>query len=109
MGIPKGVMLSHHNIFVNIESVGQVIHFNPSDKVMGVLLFFHSFGFSILLWLPLIIGFGVVYHPNPMDAKTIGETVQKYKVIILISIPTFYASYMRRCMVEEFATLRYAI
>jgi len=108
-GTPKGVMLSHHNILANIESVGQVIHFNPSDKVMGVLPFFHSFGFSISLWLPLIVGFGAVYHPNPMDAKTIGETVQKYKATILISTPTFFASYMRRCTAEEFATLRYAI
>jgi len=108
-GIPKGVMLSHHNILANIESVCQVIHFNPSDKVMGVLPFFHSFGFSISLWLPLIVGFGAVYHPNPMDAKTIGETVQKYKATILISTPTFFAGYMRRCTAEEFATLRYAI
>jgi acyl-[acyl-carrier-protein]-phospholipid O-acyltransferase / long-chain-fatty-acid--[acyl-carrier-protein] ligase len=86
-----------------------VIHFNPSDKVMGVLPFFHSFGFSISLWLPLIAGFGAVYHPNPMDAKTIGETIQKYKATILISTPTFYSGYMRRCTVEEFATLRYVI
>ncbi|HZD39521.1 MAG TPA: AMP-binding protein, partial [Terriglobales bacterium] len=108
-GTPKGVMLSHHNILANIESVCQVIHFNPADKVMGVLPFFHSFGFSISLWLPLIVGFGAVYHPNPMDAKTIGETVQKYQATILISTPTFYAGYMRRCTVEEFATLRYVI
>ena len=108
-GTPKGVMLSHHNILANIESVCQVIHFTPSDKVMGVLPFFHSFGFSISLWLPLVVGFGAVYHPNPMDAKTIGETVQKYKATILISTPTFYVGYMRRCTVEEFATLRYAI
>jgi acyl-[acyl-carrier-protein]-phospholipid O-acyltransferase / long-chain-fatty-acid--[acyl-carrier-protein] ligase len=108
-GTPKGVMLSHHNILANIESVCQVIHFSPNDRIMGVLPFFHSFGFSISLWLPLIVGFGAVYHPNPMDAKTIGETVEKYKATFLISTPTFYAGYMRRCTVEEFATLRYAI
>ena len=32
---------------------------------MGVLPFFHSFGFTGTLWLPLLAGFGVVYHPNP--------------------------------------------
>ena len=41
--------------------------------MVGVLPFFHSFGFTGTLWLPLVAGFGVVYHPNPMDAKTIGE------------------------------------
>ncbi|HSF56926.1 MAG TPA: acyl-[ACP]--phospholipid O-acyltransferase [Candidatus Binatia bacterium] len=108
-GTPKGVMLSHHNILTNIESVCQVIHFSPNDRIMGVLPFFHSFGFSISLWLPLIVGFAAVYHPNPMDAKTIGETVQKYRATFLISTPTFYAGYMRRCTVDEFASLRYAV
>lgn len=108
-GTPKGVMLSHANIAANIESVRQVIQFYPSDRIMGVLPFFHSFGFTGTLWLPLLGGFGVVYHPNPMDAKTIGETVQGYKATLLISTPTFFAGYTRRCSVEEFATLRFAL
>jgi acyl-[acyl-carrier-protein]-phospholipid O-acyltransferase/long-chain-fatty-acid--[acyl-carrier-protein] ligase len=108
-GTPKGIMLSHHNIAANIESVCQVIHFTPKDRIMGVLPLFHSFGFSISVWLPLVTGFGAVYHPNPTDAKTIGETVQKYKATLLISTPTFYGGYVRRCSAEEFSTLRYAI
>lgn len=108
-GTPKGVMLSHHNIVSNVEGITQVIHFAPEDKIMGVLPFFHSFGFTGTLWLPLLGGFGVVYHPNPMDAKTIGETVQKFKATLLISTPTFYAGYLRRCTQEEFASIRYAI
>jgi len=108
-GMPKGVMLSHRNVVANIESVRQVLHFNPSDRIMGVLPFFHSFGFTGTLWLPLLAGFGAVYHPNPMDAKTIGETVQKYRATLLISTPTFFAGYLRRCTREEFATLRFAL
>jgi acyl-[acyl-carrier-protein]-phospholipid O-acyltransferase / long-chain-fatty-acid--[acyl-carrier-protein] ligase len=108
-GTPKGVMLSHHNIISNIEGICQVIQFKKQDRILGVLPFFHSFGFTATIWLPLLAGFGVVYHPNPMDAKTIGETVQKYQATLLISTPTFYAGYLRRCSAEEFASLRYAI
>jgi acyl-[acyl-carrier-protein]-phospholipid O-acyltransferase/long-chain-fatty-acid--[acyl-carrier-protein] ligase len=108
-GAPKGVMLSHHNIVSNIEGIRQIIHFTADDRIMGVLPFFHSFGFTGTLWLPLVAGFGAVYHPNPMDAKTIGETVQTYKATLLISTPTFFAGYIRRCSVEEFATLRFAL
>jgi acyl-[acyl-carrier-protein]-phospholipid O-acyltransferase/long-chain-fatty-acid--[acyl-carrier-protein] ligase len=108
-GTPKGVMLSHHNILSNVEAIGQVIQFTPRDRIMGVLPLFHSFGFTASLWLPLLAGFGAVYHPNPTDAKTIGETVQKYRATLLISTPTFFVSYWRRCTKEEFASLRYLI
>jgi acyl-[acyl-carrier-protein]-phospholipid O-acyltransferase/long-chain-fatty-acid--[acyl-carrier-protein] ligase len=108
-GTPKGVMLSHRNILSNIEGICQIIQFNATDRIMGVLPFFHSFGFTATIWLPLLAGFAAIYHPNPMDAKTIGETVQKYKATLLISTPTFYTAYIRRCTAEEFASLRYAI
>jgi len=108
-GTPKGVMLSHHNIVSNIEGIRQVIPFTRNDRIMGVLPLFHSFGFTGTLWLPLLANFGVVYHPNPTDAKTIGETVQKYKATLLISTSTFFAGYLRRCTKEEFASLRYVI
>ena len=108
-GAPKGVMLSHHNIVSNVDGISQVIPFTPNDRIMGVLPLFHSFGFTGTLWLPLLVGFGVVYHPNPTDAKTIGETIQKYKATLLISTPTFYAGYLRRCTKEEFSSLRYLI
>jgi acyl-[acyl-carrier-protein]-phospholipid O-acyltransferase/long-chain-fatty-acid--[acyl-carrier-protein] ligase len=102
-------MLSHHNVISNIESVGQVINFTPRDRILGVLPLFHSFGFTVTMWLPLISGLGAVYHPNPMDAKTIGEIAEKYRATLLISTPTFFSAYTRRCSREQFATLRYAI
>ncbi|MCZ6625175.1 MAG: acyl-[ACP]--phospholipid O-acyltransferase, partial [Deltaproteobacteria bacterium] len=108
-GAPKGVMLSHHNILSNIEAIAQIFWVTKKDRMMGVLPFFHSFGFTGTLWLPLISGFGAIYHPNPMDAKTIGEMVSKYKATLLISTPTFYAAYIRKCTAEEFSSLRRAI
>jgi acyl-[acyl-carrier-protein]-phospholipid O-acyltransferase/long-chain-fatty-acid--[acyl-carrier-protein] ligase len=74
-----------------------------------VLPFFHSFGFSVTLWLPLITGFGAVFHPNPMDGKTIGEISERYHGTILVSTPTFYAGYIRKCRPEQFARVRYAL
>jgi len=108
-GAPKGVMLSHHNIISNVEAIGQVIQFTPQDRILGILPLFHSFGFTATIWLPLLTGFGAVYHANPTDAKTIGETVQRYRATLMISTPTFYVSYWRRCTKEQFASLRYVI
>jgi acyl-[acyl-carrier-protein]-phospholipid O-acyltransferase/long-chain-fatty-acid--[acyl-carrier-protein] ligase len=108
-GTPKGVMLSHYNILSNLEACEQVFWVTKQDRIMGVLPFFHSFGFMGTLWFPLVAGFGAVYHPNPVDAKTIGELVSKYKASILISTPTFYTAYIRKCSAEQFATLRFAV
>ena len=108
-GTPKGVMLSHHNVVSNIESVAQIFTLTSHDCLLGVLPLFHSFGFTITLWFPLLTGIGVVYHPNPMDARTIGELVQTHRATMLISTPTFCQMYLRQCPAEAFTTLRYAI
>ncbi|MGE4093096.1 MAG: acyl-[ACP]--phospholipid O-acyltransferase [Candidatus Binatia bacterium] len=107
--VPKGAMLSHHNLLSNVESIQQVFSTTHEDCVMGVLPFFHSFGITGTLWLPLLAGWRVAYHPNPLDAKTIGEMVQTHKATILISTPTFYNAYLRKCSAADFASLRYAI
>jgi acyl-[acyl-carrier-protein]-phospholipid O-acyltransferase/long-chain-fatty-acid--[acyl-carrier-protein] ligase len=108
-GVPKGVMLTHRNILANIESVRNLFQLSQSDVMIGVLPFFHSFGFTGTLWFPAIVGFGVAHHPNPTDAKTIGELTQKYRGTLIISTPTFCATYARKIRPEQFATLRYAI
>ena len=108
-GTPKGVMLSNYNILSNLEACEQVFWVTKQDRIMGVLPFFHSFGFMGTLWFPLVAGFGAVYHPNPVDAKTIGDLVAQYKASILISTPTFYGTYTRKCPAEQFATLRFAV
>ena len=108
-GDPKGVMLSHFNVMSNISQVSQVFMLDGRDKVLGILPFFHSFGFTAGLWLPAVQGVGVVFHPNPLDAQVIGGLVEKYKVTFLIATPTFLQGYMRRCTPESFGSLQYVL
>jgi acyl-[acyl-carrier-protein]-phospholipid O-acyltransferase/long-chain-fatty-acid--[acyl-carrier-protein] ligase len=79
------------------------------DRVLGILPFFHSFGFTAGLWLPAVQGVGVVFHSNPLDAQVIGGLVQKYKVTFLVATPTFLQGYMRRCTPENFGSLQYVL
>jgi acyl-[acyl-carrier-protein]-phospholipid O-acyltransferase/long-chain-fatty-acid--[acyl-carrier-protein] ligase len=108
-GVPKGVLLTHANVLANIDAANALFRLGDDDVVMGVLPFFHSFGYTVTLWLPLVVGFTAAYHPNPTDAKTIGEMAAKYKATLLVSTPTFCATYARKCQPEQFATLRLAI
>jgi acyl-[acyl-carrier-protein]-phospholipid O-acyltransferase/long-chain-fatty-acid--[acyl-carrier-protein] ligase len=108
-GVPKGVLISHANILANVDSLAQIFPMNEDDCFIGVLPFFHSFGLTGTLWFPLLQGSSLAYHPNPMDAKTIGELAETYHASMLISTPTFCNAYVRKCTKEQFAHLKYAI
>jgi acyl-[acyl-carrier-protein]-phospholipid O-acyltransferase / long-chain-fatty-acid--[acyl-carrier-protein] ligase len=108
-GDPKGVMLSHYNIGSNIEQVEQVFGFTRHDRMLGILPFFHSFGFMGTLWLPAALGIGVVYHPNPLDGKTIGPLVRDFNVTFLLATPTLLQIYIRSCTPEQFGGLHVVI
>ncbi|MBX7246500.1 MAG: MFS transporter [Candidatus Sumerlaeaceae bacterium] len=108
-GDPKGVMLSHYNVISNVEGVSQVMGLGRADRLLGILPFFHSFGFTGTLWFPATRGNGVVFHPNPMDARTIGGLVAKYRVTLMVATPTFLQSYIRRVEPGMFGSLRFVL
>jgi acyl-[acyl-carrier-protein]-phospholipid O-acyltransferase/long-chain-fatty-acid--[acyl-carrier-protein] ligase len=105
-GEPKGVMLSHRNIAANAESMVQAIDLRQEDRALGILPFFHSFGYTVTLWVPAQVGASVVYHPDPRQAKEIGELCKKYRCTILLTTPTFLRFYLRRSEPDDFLSLR---
>jgi acyl-[acyl-carrier-protein]-phospholipid O-acyltransferase / long-chain-fatty-acid--[acyl-carrier-protein] ligase len=108
-GDPKGVVLTHYNVASNVEQLNQVFLLHSNDRIMGILPFFHSFGFTGTLCLPAATGIGVVFHPNPLDSRVIGALVNKYAVTMLLATPTFLNAYTRRCEPEQFGSLRFVM
>jgi acyl-[acyl-carrier-protein]-phospholipid O-acyltransferase/long-chain-fatty-acid--[acyl-carrier-protein] ligase len=108
-GIPKGVMLSHRNIVSNIEGIEQAICTDRNDCILGILPFFHSFGFTVGLWLPMVAGFRVIFHSSPIESRKIGELARKYGVTLVVATPTFVWDYVRRCQPDDFKSVRLAI
>ena len=102
-------MLTHYNVASNIEQSGQVFMLDSKDCLLGVLPFFHSFGFTVTLWLPAVLGVGVAYHPSPLDLTAISELVRDYRVTFLLATPTFLQAYMRRCSPEDFGSLQFVV
>jgi acyl-[acyl-carrier-protein]-phospholipid O-acyltransferase/long-chain-fatty-acid--[acyl-carrier-protein] ligase len=107
-GEPKGVMLSHFSIDSNVEGAAQVLHVDRSDVALGILPFFHSFGF-LIFWFVVTHGVGIVFHPSPLDAAAIGDLIARYRVTLLVATPTFLQLYYRRCTPEQLSTLRVII
>lgn len=108
-GAPKGVMLSQRNIMSQSESVKRIIWHDLDTCVMGFLPFFHSFGYTVTLWLPVVNGARAVYHPNPLEPKIIGDLVNRYKCNLLLGTSTFLQGFIRRCNPEDLASLEYVI
>ncbi len=104
---PKGVMLSHHNIQSNIESFRSVISLKRDDVILATLPHFHSFGYTVLFWFPLLSGIKTICHTNPLEAETIGKISEQYKATILLTTPSFLLAYTRKIKPEQFANLRY--
>ena len=108
-GDPKGAMLTHRNIASNVEQVRQVFDMTPRDRFLGILPFFHSFGFTGTVALPALIGAGAVFHSSPLDAELIGKLVRDYAITFLLTTPTFLQTYLRRCSPEDFRSLEFVI
>jgi acyl-[acyl-carrier-protein]-phospholipid O-acyltransferase/long-chain-fatty-acid--[acyl-carrier-protein] ligase len=108
-GEPKGVMLSHHNILSNIESLRAVFVSKPTDNVCACLPLFHSLGYTGTIWFPLLSGFSATFHPNPLDAAMVAKVVRENRSTLLFATPTFLMLYLRKASREDFATLRFVI
>lgn len=104
-GMPKGVQLSNANISHNVEAIDRAVKLTSKDTALGILPFFHSFGYSVTLWAVNILGPAGVFHFNPLDAKQVGKLAQRYKASVLLATPTFLKGYMRRITPEQFGNL----
>jgi acyl-[acyl-carrier-protein]-phospholipid O-acyltransferase/long-chain-fatty-acid--[acyl-carrier-protein] ligase len=108
-GPPKGVMLSHHNILSNLESIAQIFELTGRDCMLGSLPLHHAFGLTVTVWLPFISGFGIVYQAETLDAPHLIAQVQRYKTTFLVSTPADYRHYLQHCPTTALTSLRHAI
>lgn len=108
-GEPKGVMLTQNNINSNLTAANALLHFNSQDVLLGVLPFFHSFGYTITLWLPCCLDPAAIYHFNPLDSRMVARLIEQHGVTILCATPTFLRSYMKRCTPEGMASVNLVI
>jgi len=108
-GRPKGVMLSHHNILSDIEGIRMVVRVGRGDNLCGVAPFFHSFGYTCAMWLPMIAGCSAGYVANPLDARAVGQNVKEDHSTVLFAPPTFLVNYLRRVEPDEFRSLRLVV
>ena len=108
-GNPKGVPLSMLNVASNVQGFDQVISVLDTDNFLGVLPFFHSFGFTVCLWGAMTLPSSACYHFNPLDARQIGKLAQSNNSTVVLATPTFLRNYLRRVEPEQFKSVEIVV
>ncbi|NLV39908.1 MAG: MFS transporter [Candidatus Hydrogenedentes bacterium] len=108
-GEPKGVMLTQRNVMTLVESAQEVFPHNWNSCVVGFLPLFHSFGYAVCLWTPLLAGIRSVFHPNPLEPKAIGNLIEKHGGSIMVCTATFLQGFIRRCEPGQLKSLDFVV
>lgn len=107
--LPKGVMLSYSNLLHNIRQIRDHGNMRDDEAVLGILPFFHSLGYTFSIWSVLCLGLEATYHPNPLEAKKIGELLEEHGITIMVCTPTLMRPMLKRCTKEQFTSVRWLL
>ncbi len=92
-GRPKGVMLTHHNLSINVKQIVEFVKFTPQEVLVGVLPQFHTFGLTVLTLLPLTLGCQVVYTARFIPQRVM-KLIRQHKPSAMIAIPSMLNALM---------------
>jgi len=88
-GMPKAVALSDRNILANIEGCRQAAGFVDDDVILAILPLFHSYGLTMTLLLPLVLGAKAVMQERFTPRGALAA-IEEHRVTALVAIPTQY-------------------
>ena len=108
-GEPKGVALSHRNILANCAQISSLSILPQSSSLLGCLPIFHSFGFTVTLWYPLIRGCRVITVPSPLDTRKIIDAIRDEQATVLLGAPTFIRPILRKAQPGELRSLNLVV
>lgn len=83
-GVPKGVMLSHKNIYSNLETFPDVLHIDEKEVFLSYLPYSHIFERTAGYYLPFFAG-SKIYYAQSID--TIALQMTEVKPTIIITVP----------------------
>lgn len=104
-GEPKGVVLTHRNILANCAQISSLSILPKDASLMGCLPLFHSMGFTVTLWYPMLRGCRVVTVPSPLDTRKIVDAIRDENVTVLLGAPTFVRPILKKAQPAELRSL----
>lgn len=100
-GLPKGVMLTHHNLVSNLCQMQGLDYFNEDDTLICVLPLFHIYGLVVILNMGLKTGATIVTMPR-FDLEQFLKAVQNYGVTMAHIVPPIVLALSNSEMVDAY-------
>jgi long-chain-fatty-acid--[acyl-carrier-protein] ligase len=92
-----------------MRDVLSVIKLYETDRLIGFLPPFHSFGLTVTVLLPMLANAQVAYHPNPTEPDALAKIISAYRITILLGTPTFVGGILRVADVKQLVSVRLAV
>ncbi|MBI4844017.1 MAG: AMP-binding protein [Nitrospirae bacterium] len=106
---PKAVQLTHGNILSNLKAASDLFGFTCDDRMLACLPYFHVFGLTVALWLPLYHGMTIITYANPLDYKAVSSIIREERPTMTASTPSFLSGYLRKSLHGDFESLKYVV
>ncbi len=87
-GLPKGVLISHGNLWAGARSVAAYTGLGPDDRIASLLPFSFDYGFNQLL-TTLFVGATLIIERSPL-APVIARTLRQESVTVLPCVPPLW-------------------
>ncbi len=107
--MPKGVLLSHHNILSNLRAAATALPIYSTDVIFGILPPFHSFGFTVSGLFGFITGVRIFFFPDPTDGSRLAKKFEEWGITIMCGAPTFTKGMLKAATKEQLKTLRLCV
>ncbi len=108
-GEPKGVVLTHRNLVGNITQISNTNFLLNNDSFLAALPLFHSFGFTVTWWFPILNGIPIVTAPSPLDVPAISKAAKSGQPTALFGTPGFLRPYVKKIPAENLDSIRLAV
>jgi len=100
-GLPKGVMLSHRNLVVNVDQCIVAADFRPGEITAGFLPLFHIYGMTVLMNVHLAGGGALVTMPR-FDLPLFLQISQDHKTKRMWVVPPVGIALAKHPLVDDY-------
>jgi acyl-CoA synthetase (AMP-forming)/AMP-acid ligase II len=100
-GLPKGVMLSHRNMVVNVDQGLPLLDVQAGETTVAFLPFFHIYGMNVLMNSYLARGAALVTMPR-FDLEALLGHIQRHRVEKLYIAPPVAIALAKHPMIDQF-------